>query len=79
MQYRFLKDNKVIEANSPEEFVHKMRNTSFAHTGDNVSFMSECADRAKKLGLDVRSDSEYNFLTDMLELGLVVKEISNWN
>lgn len=79
MQYRFLKDNKVIQAESPEDFVHKMRNTSLAHTNDNSSYMQEVSARAKKLGLDVRCDSEYNFLTDMLLHGLVIKEVSPWN
>mgnify|MGYP001601533001 CR=1 FL=1 len=79
MIYRF-KDGKAIEAHSPEEFVRKMRNTSYSESDDEQDYMEACAERSRKLGVDIRSDSPYNFLVDLIQTNQVFPEPSlDWN
>lgn len=69
-KYRF-SDGKTVEASSPEEFVKKMRFSSWYPGRDTREFMSMVSERAGKIGLDVRKDSEYNFLADLIKVGIV--------
>jgi hypothetical protein len=78
MRYRFT-DGKSVEANNPEEFVAKMRNTSFSESEDEVDFMELCSERAEKLGVDIRTDNADNFLADLIRCGIVIPEVSEWN
>lgn len=70
-RYRFV-DGKTLDANSPEEFVKNMRNSSYCPGDDEQDFMDLCSERGFKLGLDIRSDSEYNFLVDLIKHEIVV-------
>lgn len=76
MRYRFT-DGKVIEASSPEEFLSKMRNSSYALSENDVQFMEDCAERGLKMGLDINTESPYQFLISLIRNKIVYREYSN--
>jgi hypothetical protein len=69
-RYRF-SDGKTVVASSPEEFVKKMRFSSWYPGKSTEEFMQMVSERADKIGLHVRRDSEYNFLADLIGVGIV--------
>jgi hypothetical protein len=73
-------DGKAITASTPEEFVVKMRETSWT-PGDNTSnFMTLCSERGQKIGIAIRCDTAYNFLSDLIKAGVVAVEAETvWN
>lgn len=78
-RYRFT-DGKSITASSPEDFVRVMRDTSWCPGTDVANFMSLCSERGGKIGFDIRSDSAYNFLSDLIKVGIVAIEAETvWN
>jgi hypothetical protein len=78
-RYKFI-DGSVIIASSPEEFVQKMRSTSWCPGEDDQDFMDLCSERGQKLEVDIRSDTAYNFLTDLIRCEVVTTEdIGEWN
>jgi hypothetical protein len=83
MRYRFT-DGKSVEAETPEEFVTKMRNSSYAPSEDEEDFMELCSERAERLGVDIRTDNADNFLHDLIHNGIVTLELepplaAGWN
>ncbi len=78
-KYRF-SDGKMVVASSPEEFVKNMRNSSWFPGRDTDDFMELVSERGEKVGVTIRSDSAYNFLTDLIKVGLVELEAETyWN
>jgi hypothetical protein len=76
MIYRFL-DGKSIIANSPEEFVEKMRQTSWYAEETAKKFMYACSKRGHKIGLFIRYDTESHFLNDLIDSQIVAIEYVN--
>ena len=74
MKRYIFSDGKVIKASSDEEFIKKMRNTSFSESSNEKEFMIQCSERGKKLGLDIRYDTVYNFVSDLTKSGIVFCE-----
>lgn len=70
MRFRF-NDGKVIEAQDALDFVIRMNNASFAHRENHREFMQDCVSRGKQLGLDLRASDEQEFLTSLIENGVV--------
>lgn len=78
-RYRFT-DGKSITASSPEDFVRVMRETSWCPGTDVDNFMTLCSERGEKIGFDIRCDSAYNFLSDLIKVGIVAIEAETvWN
>jgi hypothetical protein len=78
-RYRF-SDGKMVVASSPEEFVKNMRDSSWFPGQDTEDFMELVSERGEKIGIDIRSDSAYNFLTDLIKVGIVALEAETyWN
>lgn len=78
-RYKFT-DGKTITAGSPDEFVRIMRDTSWCPGHDVEDFMDLVSERGEKVGFDIRSDTAYNFLTDLIRTGIVGLEASTfWN
>jgi len=73
MKYKFT-DGKILEADSPEEFLTKMRNASYAFVPDEQEFMEDCAERGRKMGVYILTDSPYSFLSSLIECGIVRAE-----
>lgn len=79
MKYRFT-DGKAITARNPDEFVRVMRETSWCPGMDVSNFMDLVSERGEKIGFDIRSDSAYNFLADLIQVGIVAIEPETlWN
>ena len=78
-RYRF-SDGHTLDAATPEEFVVKMRRTSYCPGDDEADFMDLCSERGQKLGLDINSENATLFLADLIKVGIVAKETSmDWN
>lgn len=71
MRYKF-SDGKMLTAKSPEEFVSKMRNVSYAESLNVEDFMEGCANRALKLGMKIRHELPNEFLEDLIKFGIVI-------
>jgi len=70
MRYRFT-DGKELEADTPEEFVKKMRSASFASSEDEYEFMHDCAERGRKVGIYIRTENAEKFLSSLIYYGIV--------
>lgn len=78
-RYRFT-DGKSITASSPEDFVRLMREKSWTPGTDMANFMDLLSERGEKVGFDIRSDTAYNFLADLIRAGIVSIEAETvWN
>jgi hypothetical protein len=78
-RYRFT-DGHCIDAATPEEFVTKMRNSSYCPGEDDADFMDLLSERGQKIGLDIRSENAIVFLTDLIATGIVGTEPTlDWN
>lgn len=78
-KYRF-SDGKSITASTPEEFVRIMRETSWCPGNDVSNFMVLCSERGAKIGFDIRCDTAYNFLSDLIKVGIVCIDTETlWN
>lgn len=74
-------DGKTIQASSPEEFVIKMRRGSW-HPGKSVKqYMTQVAERGRKLGLQIDDSTENNFVESLKQIGYLFEEQTNtiWN
>jgi hypothetical protein len=70
MKYRFT-DGKELEADNPEEFVRKMRATSFAPSQDEYEFMHDCAERGRRMGIYLKTENAERFLDSLIYYGIV--------
>lgn len=70
MRYRFA-DGKELEADSPEEFVRKMRAVSFAPSENEYEFMHDCAERGRKMGIYIQTENAEKFLDSLIYYGIV--------
>lgn len=71
MKYQF-KDGEILEADTPEEFVEKMRISSFAPSENTYEFMHDLAERGRRIGIYIKVDSEEKFLDSLIFYGIVV-------
>lgn len=69
-KFRF-SDGKAIQAETVEEFIRKMRNTSYSESKNVKDFMEGCSERANKMNIEIRTDDPYNFLDDLIKAGIV--------
>lgn len=76
MRYRF-DDEKMphFEADSPHEFVTKMREIAFDSEPSNRAYMKAVADRiAETRGVFIHHTDEAGFLKDLLYFGIVFEQ-----
>lgn len=70
MKYRFA-NGEELEAFSPEEFLKKMRATSFAPSENEHEFMHDCAGRGRKMGIHIQTENAEKFLESLIRHGIV--------
>lgn len=71
MRYQFT-DGKILEAETPEEFVEKMRGSSFFPADNTYEFMHDVAERGRRIGIYIKVDNEEKFLDSLISYGIVV-------
>lgn len=71
-------DRREFIADSPEELVRKMRNSSFTPSTDEKDYMRQFAERAKKLyKIEIRHENEEQFLDDCVKHGIIKNVITH--
>jgi len=73
MKYKFA-DGKVIFAENAEEFLAKMRMSSFTLAPDDTTFMHDCAERGRKLGINLKIESAELFLESLIYYEIVAMD-----
>ncbi|MDD4440129.1 MAG: hypothetical protein PHS04_19155 [Tissierellia bacterium] len=70
-----LADGGIITANSPIDFLTKLRESSkFNSDVSDAEFMKFLADRMKIYdGSIIRTDSQENFISDLLKSGYIIE------
>lgn len=70
-KYKFKGEKEIICCETATEFVQKMNNGSFSQQTTTEEYMQNASERAFRLGLRVRTDTTENFLSDLIQIGLV--------